>query len=132
MRSTCGNSNDSSVRCISRVSRNLANPRDDSQDALTGFFVCFPHFFTHIIKAHIIHEILRRVSERKPQKYIGDLEIAYLQFSMHFSQFSSLSSLSSFISFERSLAQRKITPILSVVSCYGAFGKHWVMSFYGG
>ena len=28
--------------------------------------VCYTHFFTHAIKAHITHEIVRRLSERKP------------------------------------------------------------------
>ena len=27
--------------------------------------VCFPHFFTHTIKAHITHEIVKRISKRK-------------------------------------------------------------------
>ena len=54
-----GSSNDSSVKGISRVARNLANLWLDSRDARPAVYVCFPHFFTHT------YEIVRRVSEKK-------------------------------------------------------------------
>ena len=40
--------------------------------------------------------------------------------------------LSNFISIERFLAQTYTSPILSVMSCFGAFRKYRVMPFYGG
>ena len=52
--------NNSNVRGISWVARDLVNLRLDSQDARLAAYVCFPHLFTHI------YEIVRRVSEEKP------------------------------------------------------------------
>ena len=51
---------------ISWVARDFANSRLDSQDALPTVLCVFPRFFTYTIKAHIIHEIVRRLLERKP------------------------------------------------------------------
>ena len=41
-------------------SRDLVNPRDASP----ACFMCFPHFFTHTIKTHITHGIVKRILER--------------------------------------------------------------------
>ena len=57
-----GSSNDSSVKGILQVARDLANSRTNSRDARTTIYVCFPHFFTHTIKVTITHKIVRRVS----------------------------------------------------------------------
>ena len=40
--------------------------------------------------------------------------------------------LSNSIPFERFLAQTHSSPNLSIVSCFGAYEKHWMKSFFGG
>jgi len=42
------------------------------------------------------------------------------------------SYLSNYISFERFLTEMHNSPILSVVSCFGTHGKHWMNPFFGG
>ena len=42
------------------------------------------------------------------------------------------SSLSNSIPIERFLTQTHTTPNLSVVSCFGSFGKYWMKPFFGG
>ena len=111
---------------ISRVARTwLAR-------CIANLFVCFSSFFySHYISPHYpqnckeifikkILEIHLRVRDCTPT-------ILYTFFFVFLYSYRS-----NYISFERFLTQMHTSPILSVVSCFGAHGKHWMKPFFGG